>query len=107
MNEAQQIMGGVDYPLNKKINAHGEELSQLTLRRPTTEEVRKLGRMPYQVLDTAGRLTPDMTVMPDYIVVCAGIPMSAVNQRDLMDLNQLSGVSLGFFTQPESSVSSN
>ena len=106
MNEAQKIMGVVEYPLNKKIKAHAEELSKLSLCRPTTEEVRKIGRMPFQVLDNAGRLTPDMSVVPDYIVVCTGIPMSAVNQLDLMDLNQLSWLILGFFTQPESSASS-
>ena len=35
MNEAQQIMGALQYPLTTPIKAHGEDVSQLDLRRPT------------------------------------------------------------------------
>lgn len=109
MNEAQQITGAVDVPLNVPIKAHGEEVSVLTLRRPTVAEVRKIGRLPYIVggTDESGNLTPDMGVVPAYISVCAGIPPSSVDQVDLSDLNTLAWRIAGFFVEPASPASSN
>lgn len=106
MNEAQKIMGEVQHSLAQPIKAHGETVSQLDLRRPTLAEIRKIGRMPYLVADASGKVTPDMTVVPDYIAVCAGIPPSSVDQLDLSDINQLGWMVSNFFLTPASSVSS-
>lgn len=107
MNEAQQIMGGKAIPLTAPIKAHGDEMSQLHLRRPTPAEVKKIGFLPYRVIDMdTGAFTPDMKVAGDYISVCAGIPPSSVDQLDLLDLNKLSWAICGFFTTPASSASS-
>ena len=107
MNEAQQIMGALTHPLAKPITAHGEQLRELQLRRPTPAEAKKIGRMPYVVTDpSTGAFSPDLSVVDAYISVCAGIPPSSVAQLDLSDLNQLAWAVCSFFTTPESSASS-
>ncbi|MDH0362790.1 phage tail assembly protein [Comamonas aquatica] len=107
MNEAQQIMGGFAHTLAKPIKAHGDELHELQLRRPTAAEAKKIGRMPYVVTDPkTGLYSPDLSVVDEYISVCAGIPPSSVAQLDLVDLNQLAWAVCSFFTTPESSASS-
>lgn len=106
MNEAHQIMGAMVFPLGVPIKAHAETVTELSLRRPTVAEIRKIGRMPYLPIDRDGKVTPDMSVVPDYIAVCAGIPPSSVDQLDLCDLNQLGWVVSHFFLTPASSASS-
>lgn len=104
MNEAQQIMGGIAHALTKPIKAHGQEVSEVTLRRPTPKEVRQIGRVPYWLLES-GQATPNMAVMADYLVVCLGIPESSVDQLDLVDLNTLSWLVAGFFLNADSTAS--
>lgn len=107
MNEAQQIMGALSHPLAKPITAHGEQVTELQLRRPTLAEVKKIGRMPYVVTNpNTGAYSPDLSVVGDYIGVCAGIPPSSVDQLDLSDLNQLAWAVCSFFMTPELSASS-
>lgn len=107
MNEAQEIMGALTHPLAKPITAHGEQLRELQLRRPTPAEAKKIGRMPYVLTDLkTGAYSPDLSVVDEYISVCAGIPPSSVAQLDLVDLNQLAWAVCSFFTTPESSASS-
>jgi len=107
MNEAQQIMGALKFPLTTPIKAHGDEVSQLDLRRPTPAEVKKIGALPYRLTDMrTGAYSPDMKVIGEYISVCASIPPSSVDQLELVDLNQVSWVICGFFTTPASSASS-
>jgi hypothetical protein len=107
VNDAQQIQGAEEVQLAVPIKAHGEEVQSLALRRPTTAEVRRIGRMPYIALDESGKVTPDMGVVPAYIAVCAGIPPSSVDQIDLSDLNQLAWTIAGFFLAPASPASRN
>lgn len=95
-----------DYPLSVPINAHGQQTDTLHLRRPSTAEVRKIGRLPYVLVDDQGKFTPQIDVVAQYLVVCAGIPPSAVDQLDLHDLNQLAWVVCGFFMTAASSASS-
>ena len=104
MNEAQQIMGGIEYQLASPIKAHGEEVTQVTLRRPSTKECRVIGRMPYG-LDDRNMPVPDLNVVAKYLVVCLGIPESSVDQLQLSDMNQLAWELLGFFLQPASTTS--
>lgn len=83
--------------LDQPIEAHGEQLTELTLRRPTVQEVRAIKAMPYK-LDKNEDVSLDMDVVAKYIAVCAGIPPSSVNQLDLSDLNSLAWVVFSFFT---------
>ena len=104
MNEAQQIMGAVERPLSKPINAHGEEIRLVTLRRPTPKECRAIGRMPYG-LDDRSMPVPDLNIVAKYLVVCLGIPESSVDQLALVDLNQLAWELVGFFLHPAAEAS--
>lgn len=107
MNEAQQIMGSVKFTLQTPIKAHGEEVHELTVNRPTIAQCRQVGRMPYVIADTkTGVYSPDLAVVAEYLSVCCGIPPSSVDQLDLLDLNQLAWKICGFFTTPASSASS-
>ena len=82
--------------LRVAIEAHGEPLGELTLRRPTVQEVRAIKALPYKI-DKSEEVSLDMDVAANYIAVCAGIPPSSVNQLDLADLNGLSWAVAGFF----------
>lgn len=96
MNEAQEIMGAVTLTLSAPIQAHKEELTVLTLRRPTPKECRDIGGLPYSLGD-GHKPQPRLDVATQYIVLCAGIPMSSVDQLDLADFNQAVWAVIGFF----------
>jgi len=90
--------------LQVPIEAHGEPLGELTLRRPTVQEVRAIKALPYKI-DKGQDVSLDMDVAAKYIAVCAGIPPSSVNQLDLSDLNTLSWAVAGFFMSAASQPS--
>jgi len=90
--------------LQVAIEAHGEPLTELTLRRPTVQEVRAIKALPYRI-DKNEEVSLDMDVTAKYIAVCAGIPPSSVNQLDLADLNALSWTVAGFFMSAASAPS--
>ena len=90
--------------LQVAIEAHGEPLTELTLRRPTVQEVRAIKALPYKI-DKNEEVGLDMDVAAKYIAVCTGIPPSSVNQLDLADLNSLSWAVAGFFMSAASAPS--
>ncbi|OLF55416.1 phage tail assembly protein [Pseudomonas chlororaphis] len=90
--------------LRVAIEAHGEPLAELTLRRPTVQEVRAIKALPYKI-DKSEEVSLDMDVAAKYIAVCAGIPPSSVNQLDLADLNALSWAVASFFMSAASAPS--
>lgn len=90
--------------LQVAIEAHGEPMTELTLRRPTVQEVRAIKALPYRI-DKNEEVGLDMDVAAKYIAVCAGIPPSSVNQLDLADLNALSWAVAGFFMSAASAPS--
>lgn len=91
--------------LQVAIEAHGEPVTELNLRRPTVQEVRAIKALPYKI-DKNEEVSLDMDVAAKYIAVCAGIPPSSVNQLDLADLNTLSWAVAGFFMSAASAPSS-
>lgn len=90
--------------LQAPVEAHGETLVELTLRRPTVQEVRAIKALPYKI-DKSEEVGLDMDVAAKYIAVCAGIPPSSVNQLDLVDLNALSWAVASFFMTAASAPS--
>mgnify|MGYP001546699363 CR=1 FL=1 len=82
--------------LQVAIEAHGEPLTELTLRRPTVQEVRAIKALPYRI-GKDEEVSLDMDVAAKYIAICTAIPPSSVNQLDLADLNDLSWQIAGFF----------
>ncbi|MGM3216730.1 phage tail assembly protein [Pseudomonas sp. PhalM4] len=77
--------------LSAPIQAHGEEVHELELRRPTVAEVRKLKSLPYKI-DAEDAVSLDMDVAAKYIALCGHIPPTSVDQLDLADLNQAAWV---------------
>jgi hypothetical protein len=86
----------ITHTLSAPIQAHDEQVLELTLRRPTVAEVRAIKALPYKI-DKNEEVSLDMDVAAKYIAVCAGIPAPSVNQLDLADLNNLAWVVAGFF----------
>lgn len=82
--------------LSTPIQAHGEPLTQLTLRRPTVRECRQIGQLPYRV-EKDESVGLNLDVAAKYIVVCAEIPSSSVDQMDVTDLNAAAWALAGFF----------
>lgn len=97
-------MSTVTHTLAAPIQAHGEEVTVLTLRRPTVQECRAIKSLPYTVGDS-GYPVMEVEAAAKYIAVCAGIPASSVNQLDLTDLNQIGWAIVGFFTRQDSNQS--
>lgn len=92
-------MSTITHPLAAPINAHGGQLTELTLRRPTPQEARNIKTLPYSLSDSMQPVA-DIESASKYIAVCAGIPPSSVNQLDLFDLNTLVWMVIGFFLSP-------
>jgi hypothetical protein len=97
-------MSTVTHTLAAPIQAHGKEVKELTLRRPTVQECRAIKSLPYNVGDS-GYPVMEVETAAKYIAVCAGIPASSVNQLDLTDLNGIGWTIVGFFTRQDSAQS--
>jgi len=94
----------MNFELNAPIQAHGEQLEALTLRRPTAREAQKIRALPYKI-DKDEAVCLDLDAVAKYIVVCAGIPAGAVDELELIDLNNLGWQIAGFFMTPASEKS--
>ena len=90
-----------EYPLSAPIQAHGEEVNSITLRRPTVPECRAIKSLPY-VMGKDDEVTLNIDVCAKFIAVCGAIPAPSVNQLDLADLNALAWEIAGFFLTPAS-----
>lgn len=89
------------HKLKVPITAHGDQLTELEVRRPTTKEVRGIKALPYTLSENSMPVVePD--VVCKYIAVCTAIPQSSVEQLDLADLNELAWILIGFFMTPAS-----
>ena len=92
-----------EHELSTPIQAHGEEVTSITLRRPTVAECRAIKMLPY-VLGKDEEISLNLDVAAKYIAVCGAIPAPSVNQLDLADLNNLAWVIAGFFMTPASAA---
>ena len=86
----------ITFPLSKPIIAHGAELSELTLERPSTEQIIRLG-LPYKIVLEDSSLVMIPSVIAKYIVVLAKIPASSVNNLHPADFMKLQTEMLPFF----------
>lgn len=91
------------HTLAAPIDAHGETITELTLRRPTVAEARAIKSLPYKI-DKNEDVSLDLDVAAKFIAVCAGVPPSSVNQLDLADLNSMAWVIAGFFMSAASAT---
>lgn len=87
--------------LSKPIEAHGEQVSELTLREPTTEDVIANGH-PFLIIqseDDGTAVEIRAKSIARYISLLAGIPMSSVKELALSDFSKCQGAVMGFFGQ--------
>lgn len=89
-------MEKTEFKLAAPIQAHGEEISVLQIRRPTVAEIRTIKVLPYNLGETMLPVL-DMEAACKYLAICAGIPPGSVNQLELSDLNTLAWQVVGFF----------
>ena len=101
-------MSGVTVQLNKPITAHGEEVSQITLREPTTKDVIELGLPTLIVISEDGKSTGvevRQKVAARYIMKLAAIPLGAVESMSMQDFSSCTAAVMGFFGQGDGEAS--
>lgn len=86
--------------LVSEIEAHGEKVKRLELRRPTVAEIRAVKALPYAI-GQGDKVEIDTEAAAKYVATCAGIPPSSVNQLDPHDFNKACWVVAGFFLKSE------
>lgn len=87
--------------LSKPITAHGEEVSELTFRKPTTEDVMELGLPQLVVVSEDGSPGVEVRtkVVGRYVARLAAIPANSVKALTIRDFNQCISVVMGFFNE--------
>lgn len=82
--------------LQTPIEAHGEKLTQLVLRKPTTAELCLHGQ-PYTAVKTGGGgIKADYAVCAALIAAICAIPPSSVEQLDMADFDEAAMTLVGF-----------
>jgi len=81
--------------LSAPIQAHGEPVAKLELKKPTGEQVCRLG-LPY-TMTPDGEVSINMKKVKGYLIELCAIPASAVEQIDPADLNTAAWDVAGFF----------
>lgn len=86
--------------LSKPLEAHGEQVTELTLREPTTADVIDNGQ-PFLVIPTDDEPAIEIRtkVIARYISLLAGIPLSSVKELSIGDFSKCQGMVMGFFGQ--------
>lgn len=93
----ENAVNGNTVILKKPVMAHGEEVTEITLREPTGEDIHKHG-FPFTV-DNEGRVILIGNKVIDYIGVLGQIPPSAAKSMGASDINDASWIIAGFFLQ--------
>jgi hypothetical protein len=97
------------FSLTKTIKAHGEEVDELEIMKPSSKDVRELG-YPFTAQPSAGG-DADIRLLPDigakYIARLCKIPMNSVDQLEPLDFMLIHTEICGFFggAEPASSKS--
>ncbi|MEV3833477.1 phage tail assembly protein [Aeromonas allosaccharophila] len=81
--------------LSSPIQAHDEHVAKLELKKPTGEQVCRLG-LPY-TMTPDGEVSINMKKVKGYLIELCAIPASAVEQIDPADLNKAAWDVAGFF----------
>lgn len=87
-------------PLSKPVKAHGDEVSELTLREPTTKDIIELGLPTLIIPGADGQSTGveiRQPVVARYISRLAAIPMGSVEALAVKDFSLCTAAVMGFF----------
>lgn len=93
-------MSGVSIPLSKPVTAHGEQISEINLRAPTTEDVIELGLPTLLIPSADGTSTAvelRQQVLARYISRLGSIPAGSVKALTLKDFSLCTAAVMGFF----------
>lgn len=93
-------MSGTTVPLSKPVTAHGESLSELTLREPTTKDIIELGLPTLIIPGDDGQSTGvelRQKVIARYVSRLASIPMSSVEALTIKDFSLATAAVMSFF----------
>lgn len=79
-------MNIVKFKLQEPIEHGSKMIEELSIRPPTTAEIRKVGGFPYKT-DFVKEGEPDIDTdrCAKYLSICAGIPPSVVDKMDIGD----------------------
>lgn len=94
----------IPVPLSKPIKAHGDDVEELALRRPTTEEIIEIGLPQLFVPSADGQGTGveiRTPIVARYVSRLAAIPMSSVKLLDPKDFSLCTTAVLSFFGDGE------
>ena len=86
--------------LSKPITAHGEEISEITLREPTPDDVMQVGSPQLLIPSADGEsvgIEIRAKVVGQYIARLGAVPLSSVKTMSMGDFNRAQGVVMGFF----------
>lgn len=90
----------VTVKLSKPITAHGEEVTQITLREPTAEDVMQVGS-PQLLIPSADGESVGIEirgkVIGQYISRLGSIPLSSVKSLPIGDFTRCQGEIMNFF----------
>lgn len=86
----------VTLSLAKPIQAHGEQLSQLSLRKPTAAELIAHGQPYIAVGAGGGGIKADYRACAALISAICAIPPSSVDQLDMADFDEAAMILVGF-----------
>lgn len=81
--------------LSKPIDAHGVQMTEIKLRKPTVEDINRCG-MPF-VFDKDQNTIINTKAASEYISRLGNIPPSSVAQLEIADWMGLWGEVMGFF----------
>lgn len=81
--------------LSAPIQAHGEQVTKLDLKKPTGEQVCRLG-LPY-TMAPEGDVSINMKKVKGYLSELCAIPASSIEQMEPADLNNAAWQVAGFF----------
>jgi len=87
-------------PLSKPIKAHGDEVSEISLREPTTKDIIELGLPTLIIPGADGQSTGveiRQPVVARYICRLAAIPMGSVESLAVKDFSLCTAAVMGFF----------
>lgn len=91
----------VTVPLNKPITAHGEQVSELTFRELTVDDVMQLGSPQLLMPSADGNavcIEIRAGVIGKYIMRLAQIPLGSVKALSIADFQRCQNVIMDFFT---------
>ena len=91
--------------LKTPLVVHGEEVAELTLREPTSEDVMQIGTPTLLIPSADGEslgVEIRARVVGQYIMRLAAIPLSSVKALSIADFQQCTRVVMGFFGSGDS-----